>query len=266
MLYALAFAALAAVPAQGGQLKLTNSRMTYGELGPTRTNAKFLPGDILFFACEIIGLSIDPTGEAKFKMETRVLDSKGKVIFKRDPEERGQFTPLFGNTMPARALIIVGLDQDPGQYVLEITVEDPKTKSKDTTSTKFEVIKKDFGIVNVYTSYDVHGTISAPNSGVVGQTLFVQATVVSFERDPKTKQPKIELQYQYLDEKGTPLLKEPSKFLVDNGVDEKHGLFSDRFPIFLNRPGKFTVQITATDKIANKKSTYEFVITSNNAN
>jgi hypothetical protein len=266
MLYALAFAALTAVPAQGGQLKLTNSRMSYGELGPVRTNAKFLPGDVLFFACDMNGITIEPNGDAKFKMETKVLDSTGKVIFKRDPEERDQITPLRGNVLPARAVIIIGLDQPAGQYTLEITVEDPKTKAKDTATTKFEVLKRDFGIVNVYTSYDVAGYMHAPNSGVVGQTLFLQYTVPSFGRDPKTKQPKIEFQYQFLDDKGTPLLPEPQKFPIDNGVDEKHEQFTDRFPIFLNRPGKFTVQITATDKVANKKSTFDLVINSHNPN
>ncbi len=64
MLYALAFAALAAVPAQGGQLKLTNFHTTIGELGPARTTTKFLPGDILFFAYDVTGLKIDPNGIA----------------------------------------------------------------------------------------------------------------------------------------------------------------------------------------------------------
>jgi hypothetical protein len=264
MLHAVALAALALVPAQGGQLKLTNVRTTYGELGPVRTNAKFIPGDILFFACDITGLSIEATGEAKFKMETKVTDDKGKLVFKRDPEERFQFAPLKGSVMPARAIIIIGLDQPAGSYVLEVAVEDPKTKAKDTTSVKFEVTKKELGIVNVYSSYDVQGAIPAPNAGVVGQTLFIQYTVASFERDPKTKQPNLEFQYQYLDDKGAPLLPQPHKLPITEGVDERHGLFSDRFPVFLNRPGKFTVQITVTDKVVNKKSTFDLVITSNN--
>jgi hypothetical protein len=261
MLYALAIAALAAVPAQGGQLKITNSHLTIGELGPTRTNAKYLPGDVLFFAYDITGLPIQADGIANYKLEQKVIDKAGKVIFKTDPEERNQFAPLRGNSIPARSYLVFGVDQPAGEYSLEITVEDPKSKSKDTVSTKFEVTKADFGIVNVYTTYDLRGEIPAPNSGIVGQTLVVQYTVASFERDPKTKQPKIEFQYQYLDDKGTPILPEPHKRVQDGGVDEKHLIWSERFPLFLNRPGKFTVQLTAIDKIANKKSTYELLIT-----
>ena len=45
-------------------------------------------------------------------------------------------------------------------------------------------------------------------------------------------------------------------------MDEKDGAFAMRFPLFMSRPGKFTVQITATDKVANKKSaTYELPVT-----
>jgi hypothetical protein len=261
MLYALAFAALSAVPAQGGQLKLNNPRITIGELGPTRSSVKFLPGDILFFGYDISGLSIEADGTAKFKMEMKVVDKAGKAIFKQDARELSPFTPLRGNALPARAYLILGLDMEAGNYVLEITVEDPATKAKDTASVKFEVTKREFGVVNVYTSYDERGAISAPTSGFVGQTLYVQTTAVTFERDPTTKQPKIEFQYQFLDEKGNATLKEPFKRIVDGGVDEKEGLISTRIPLFMNRPGKYTVQITALDKIGNKKSTYDLPVT-----
>jgi hypothetical protein len=260
MLTALAFAALTAVPAQGGQLKLTNLHITIGELGPTRATTKFLPGDILFFAYDITGLTIDAEGLAKFKMEMKVSDSTGKAIFKQDPQDKVQFTPLRGN-IPARAYIILGLDQEAGNYTIEISVEDPATKSKDTVSTKFEVAKREFGIVTVYTSHDERGAVMAPTSGLVGQTLYVQSTVVTFERDKVTKQPKIEFQYQFMDEKGNPTLAKPFSRNYESGVEEKQGMISDRIPLFMNRPGKFTVQITALDKVANKKSTYELPVT-----
>jgi hypothetical protein len=265
MLYAFALAALAAVPAQGGQLKLTNVRMTVGDLGPIRSDAKFLPGDALHLRFDINGLPVEAKGEAKFKMETRVIDKAGKVIFQKDPEERIQLAPLRGNAIPAAVLILIGLDQDPGNYVLEVIVEDPKAKSKEPmkekVSVNFEVIKRDFGIVCVHTTTDPHGMISSPNIGAVGQTFFVWYSVASFERDPKTKQPKVEIQYQFLDEKRNPVVPEPYKDVQDGGVDEKFGMFSLPFAIFLNRPGKFTFQITATDKVSNKKSTYEYPLT-----
>jgi hypothetical protein len=265
MFYSLALAALTAVPAQGGALKLNNVRITVGELGPARDSAKFIPGDILFLAFDISGLSIDATGNTVFKMSTKVTDAKGKVIFERAPQEIPHFIPLRGNAVPARAYILIGLDQDPGSYQMEVAVEDPKSGAKTSASTKFEVTRKEFGIVGVYTSYDEFGKLSAPNAGIVGQGLIVQFTIVSFDRDPKTKQPRVEHEYQFLDEKGAPILAEPLKQVVQSGVDEKDGIISLRFPLYLNRPGKFTVVLTARDKVANKVTTYNLPVTINPA-
>src|SRR5947207_2969774 len=79
---------------------------------------------------------------------------------------------------------------------------DLKTKASAVLNMKFEVAKKDFGIVAVYTSHDEKGELSAPTTGQVGQSLFIQFSLASFERDPKTKQPDVELEFQIYDEKG----------------------------------------------------------------
>ena len=41
----------------------------------------------------------------------------------------------------------------------------------------------------MYTSHDQRGELSAPTTGQVGQTVYIQFSIASFERDPKTKQP-----------------------------------------------------------------------------
>jgi len=123
------------------------------------------------------------------------------------------------------------------------------------------VLKADFGIVAVFTSYDPRGAISAPTTGVVGQSIYIQFSVATFLRDPKTKQPNIEFLFETLDEKGTTILGQPKKQIQDTGVEEKDAAFGMQFPLFMSRPGKFTARITATDKVANKKSVYELPIT-----
>jgi hypothetical protein len=257
----VALAALTIAPAQAGELKLTNVRLTVGELGGPRPSAKLLPGDVLFIGYDITGLGIEPDGTAKYKMGMEVKDAANKTIFKQDPRELVDFVPLRGNVLPARAFVTIGLDQDPGTYACTITVEDPKTKGTSAITTKFEVGKKDFGIVAVYTTHDERGAISAPNIGAVGQTIFIQFSVASFQRDPKTKQPNVEFEFQILDEKGNPTLPKPRVHVQDMGVEEKEGAFAMRFPLFMSRPGKFTVRITATDKVANKKATYDLPVT-----
>jgi hypothetical protein len=115
--------------------------------------------------------------------------------------------------------------------------------------------------VLVYPSHDEIGRINAPATGVVGQTIFIQFSVASFGRDPKSKQPNVEFEFQIVDDKGNPTLGQPRKHIQDSGVDEKEGAFAMRFPLFMSRPGKFTVKITATDKVANKKASYELPVT-----
>jgi hypothetical protein len=262
MFYSLALAAALTTPGQGGELKLTNVRMTVGELGPARGNAKFLPGDIVFIGYDITGLSIEPDGIAKYKMAMEVSDGTGKTIFKQDPRELNDFVPLRGNTIPARAFVTIGLDQDPGNYTCKVTVEDPKVKDKkDSLTVKFEVAKAEYGIVAVYTTHDLKREVSAPTTGTVGQSIFINFSVAGFQRDPKTKQPNVEFEYQILDDKGTPTLGQPGKHTQDSGVDEKAGAFAMQFPLFMSRPGKFTARITATDKVANKKTTYDLPVT-----
>ena len=253
-------AALTLAPAQGG-LQLNNIRLTIGELGPTRTSNKLIPGDLLFIGFDIDGLTIEPDGVAKYTMAMEVTDAAGKTIFKQDPRDMIDFVPLRGNKIPARGFIMVGLDQDAGTYTCKISVTDPKNKATNSLTTKFEVLKKEFAVVGVYTSHDERGALSASTTGVVGQTIFMQFMVASFQRDMKTKQPSIEFEYTILDEKGQPTLAKPRTDSPATKVDEKEGAFAMRFPLFMSRPGKFTLKVTARDKVANKSSTYELPVT-----
>ena len=63
MLATLAIAtALSLTPAQDSQLKLSNARTTYGFLGNARETNKFLPGDVLFLAFDINGMTVGKRG------------------------------------------------------------------------------------------------------------------------------------------------------------------------------------------------------------
>jgi hypothetical protein len=258
----VALAALVLAPAQpAGGLELKNVRLTVGELGPTRPNSKLLPGDLLFIGYDIEGLSVGADGVAKYTMAMEVHDAAGKPIFKQDPRELMDFVPLRGNRIPARAFVTIGLDQEAGAYSCKITVTDPARKASNTLTVKFEVLKRDFGVVAVYTTHDEQGAISAPTTGLVGQTIFVQFSVASFQRDSKTKQPNVEFEFNVLDEKGQVTLGQPAKHAQNAGVPEDKGAFVMRFPLFMSRPGKFTFTIKATDKVNNKTATYELPVT-----
>jgi hypothetical protein len=258
----LALAAATLAPAQppAGALQLNNVRLTTGELGPARKDAKLLPGDVLFIAFDIDGLTIDADGKTVYTVGMEVTDAANKLLFKQDPRELRDTAPLRGGKMPARAYITIGLDQPPGAYTCKLTVTDPKGKATNTFSVKFEVLRPDFGLVAINPTRDVRGQIVAPAAGVVGETLWVQFTVVGFGRDTTTKQPNVEFTLEFFDEKGQPTLGQPIRDTQNAGVDEKDAVFGQHVPVFMSRPGRFTVRVTAVDKVTNKRATFELPI------
>lgn len=278
MLTALAMAAaLGGAPAQPpAALKFSNVRTTVGELGPTREATKILPGDILFFAYDIEGLTIDALGLANYSMMMEVTNAAGTRVLpppteKLEPRELlNEFIPLRGNKVPARAFVNAGLDMPPGAYTAKLTVTDLKTKATGTFTVKFEVLKRDFGIVAVWASHDPKGELSAPTTGQVGQLIYLQFNIASFERDPKTKQPDVKLEFQIYDDKGATTLPTPREHIQDaksaDPVPDRVDAFAKQFPLFMSRPGKFVVEIKATDRVSKKTFTYKLPVTVNPAN
>ena len=246
---------------QAGELKLSNVRFTIGEMGPTRKDNRFLPGEIVYIGYDIVGLTIDTDGTARYRMAMEISDMAGKVYFQEKPRDLIDFVPLRGQVLPARAFVTVGLDQPPGQYVCKVTVTDTTTKATDTLTARFEVLKPDFGIVAVHPTLDPQRQIPAPTTAFVGQTLFINFSVVGFQRDNKTRQPNTLNEYQVLDERGAPLLAKAISQVVDGGLDPTVPIYTLQFPLFLNRPGRFTARISVTDRLSRKSVSFELPVT-----
>jgi hypothetical protein len=247
-------------PGQGAQggLTLSGARVTFGELGAVRPDAKFLPGDIFFVAFDIDGIKVDETGRVKYSMGMEVVNKDNAPIFKQQPMEREDFLPLGGTKLPARAYITVGLDQAPGIYTCKVTVVDRSAKVQQTLETKFEVLKKSFGLVQVLTSADGKGEIPAPAFGVAGQSVFVHFAVVGFERAAATKQPDVDVEMLVRMKDGTPALAKPTSITIDKDVGAEDSGIPLRFLLPLNRAGEFNVELKATDKVS--KATSKVVI------
>jgi hypothetical protein len=236
-------------------------RTTYGILGPVRPVSKLLPGDVLFVSYDIDDVTIDKNGKVEYKMEMEVTDVKTKkTIFKQDPTEKVDFVPLGGSKLPARAFITLGVDQPAGEYNLSVKVTDRATKKTANLDYKFEVVPKAFGIVAVYGSVDERGQVPAPTTGVIGQSIFIHFGSVSFERNAKTKQPELLFEMIPLDENGKPTLAEPSRHEAKVGVDDKDAVYNVRFLLPMTRAGKFTIRLTAEDKVAQKKATFDLPV------
>lgn len=270
---ALLVSLLAMSPAQSaGKLTISNIRNTYGELGGARPAGKFMPGDHIHVAFDIDNISIDPEGRVQYRMAMEVLDKDKKPVLKQDPTDKTDFVPLGGGKIPGRAYVSIGLDQEPGIYTIKLTVTDIATKSADAFTVPFEVAKKELAIVQVYTSVDERGTIPAPTTGIVGQSIFVQFGVVGFDRstekptdpkaDPKSvSQPDISLEMAPIDAAGTPTLGKPLSFKFNAGLDDKAAGIPMRLMVPLTRVGKFSVRIKATDNLTKKSTVFDLPIT-----
>jgi hypothetical protein len=246
-------AAMTFAPAQGG-LTLSGARVTFGELGAVRTDTKFLPGDIFFVAFDIDGIKVDEMGRVKYSMGMEVVNKENAAIFKQQPMDREDFLPLGGTKLPARAFVTVGLDQAPGPYTCRVTVTDRSTKTSQTIEAKFEVLKKAFGLVQVYTSADGKGEVPAPTLGVAGQSVYVHFAAVGFARDEKTKQPNVEVEMAVTLKDGTPALAKPTSIVIDKDVGAEDSGIPLRFLLPMNRAGEFNVELKATDKISKATS------------
>jgi len=278
---ALLASALALTPGQppAGGLTLSNPRATHGELGSVRQDAKLLPGDIFFLSFDIEGVKVTDTGRVKYGMVMEVIDSAGKAIFKQQPVERDDFLPLGGNKLPARAYVSIGVDQPAGIYTCKVTVSDLANKDKPVTKTleqKFEVLPKNFGIVQLYTAADLKGDVPASLVGVAGQFVFVHFALIGFDRkdfeapapkavDPKApapkapapmKQPNLTIKMVVYDKDSKPTLATATEKLIpdeaDGYVDEKAVGVPMRFLVPMNREGGYLIEIMATDNVSKK--------------
>jgi hypothetical protein len=262
MMATLAFlSALSVVPAQEGQLRLTNERMTLGIMGAPRTSDKLLPGDVYFLTFDIENLKADDHGKVQYRMSMEVLDKQGKAQFKGDPVDQEHWISLGGSRLPAYALSPLGTDMAAGEYTLHLTVEDRGTKKTAELKKTFTVTAKEFGLVRVNTSYDGEATMPAPPVAVAGQALWVNFGAVGFRRDDKSKQPNIVVEMRVLDENDKPTVKEPIPGGVEEGVPASWSLVPMQFKLNLNRAGKYTVELKATDKIAKTTTTAKIPIT-----
>jgi hypothetical protein len=253
-------AALCLAPSEAGGLTLADARVTHGLLGPTRKDARFLPGDSLFLAFTIQGITADADGKVLYSIGTEVTGSDGKSVFRQPPQDREAINALGGDQLPAFAHVAVGEKQPPGEYTLKVTVTDRAAKRSQTLTQKFEVLRPDFGLVRLCGTGDAEGQVPA-GTLCAGGSLWVNGVVVGFQRGGDARQPNVTLELRVLDENGKPTMAKPFGGNIDKDVPAKDTALPVQFLVSLNRPGKFTLEVKATDRLAGKTVTQSFPIT-----
>jgi hypothetical protein len=252
-------AALSLAPAQNPEIGLTNIRAVYWELGPARPDNKLIPGDTFFVAFDIDNVKESDDGSVFYGMGMEVLDSKNRVQFKQDMGQgvRG-LNSLGGKRLPAVARVELGLDQPPGKYTLKMTVTDRAAKSTKSFTREFEVQPLTFGLVRLSLSSDPGGQLPAPFISLVGQTVAVNFRAVGFQR--AKDQPNLTVELSVVDENDKPTVAKPLTGEVKE-LPKEVPVVPMQFALALNRPGKFTVKLKATDHVSKKTANLSFPIT-----
>jgi hypothetical protein len=251
---AAACVVLSLLAAPANALELKSLRAVYGPFGPARADSKFLPGDVLHVSFDILGVKVDAkTGMAKYNIAMELLDSKGAMNFTRN---KNNDVPLGlgGSQLPGFAEVLIGTDQAPGKYTLKVRVKDLVSKETKEISYPFEIEPESFGFVRLF----------APEAGFTGQTYQANFAVIGMGRDAK-KKPNVSLRTRVLDEAGKEAHAQPMTIEIPKDLHEDLIPKIDmlpfiplEFPLFLNRPGRFTIEVEGTDNISKKTAKLRF--------
>jgi hypothetical protein len=249
---------LGAAPGQTG-LSLRNIRSTHGLLGPERRNETLAPGDNLFLCFDIDGIRVDPEGKVRYSMAIELTDAAGKVVFRQLPKEQEARASLGGDSVPAYAHLSVGLDTPSGDYQMKVAVKDLASGREQSLSRSLKILPKEFALVRTTVTLDPEANYPAAVFAC-GQSVWVQCSAVGFARG-RDKQPNVAFEMRVLDGSGKPTLAHPVAGTPPKDLPTDLSGLPMGFPLTLNRSGKFTVELQATDRISGKKATRSFPIT-----
>lgn len=242
-------------PSSAQALEIKNIRPCYGHLGVFRDNAKFLPGDYLFISYEIDGLKLEEkTNKASYIILLEVFDSGNKSIFRKETPNVA-IPQLGGSRIPGDLHVIMGVEQAPGKYVVRLTVRDVFGKENKDFVYPFELLPRGFGVVG----------ISALAVGFPSQQYMFQYTVVELGLDAATKKPNAKVEMKILDDAGkvvSPKIEQTYPADLPETFDAKKGNFIPiDMPIFINRAGRFVIEVVVTDNTNKKTATVRCPLT-----
>ena len=237
-------------------LELKNVRSVYGPFGPDRSDNKFLPGDFLFVTFDMDDVQIEPkTNKAKYRITMEMVDSKGSLVFSRSKTDEAALG-LGGRQLPGFADVLIGIDQAPGKYTLKVTAKDVLANAVKAFTYPFEVEPETFGFVRV----------GSPAAAFTGQSHILNFAVIGMARNDK-KMPSVDIQMHVLDEAGKTVYSQSSTIPKDLPEEEQSKIATVPFTppltygMFLNRPGRFTIELEGTDNLGKKSAKLRFPLT-----
>jgi hypothetical protein len=251
---------LTTAPGQAGKLEIVNHRPTYGYLGAPRPKVGMLPGDTAHFTFEIKNLKLDENGKAAYSIAIEIRDAAGKLIYEQRPYNSVAQNFLGGDTLPCSAHVEIPIDSKPGAVDWKVTVKDRTTKQTATVTGKGMILEPAFGIVQVGLFADADIKVPMSAIAVVGDSAFLNFSAVGFARDKDKKQPDLNVSLRIVDDKGKATLAKPLMGKINSGVGAKDGMVPMTFGLTMNRAGRFTIELTAEDRLTGKSATISYAI------
>lgn len=234
-------------------------RTTHGPLGPTRSDNKILPGELVCLSFDIEGFRTNSAGKVLYGVGIEVADSKGEVLFKKAPSHLELPGPGTGSLIPACAKLEVGLDQPPGTYAVKVTVVDRSGGATTSVTRNYEVLPLEFGLVRIALTSDREGKTSATGFSP-GRASWINFTAVGFGRDKITGQPHLTAIMRVLDEDRRSVFSKPFSGTISENVPGQVGAVPMQFQLVLAQTGRFTVELEVTDEITGRKAGVTFPI------
>jgi hypothetical protein len=244
---------------QETKLQLDNVRMTYGHLGALRPKTGLLPGDTAFFTFEIKNLKLDD-GKASYSIAIEIHDEQGKLLYEQKPYNSVAQNFFGGNSLPCSARVELPFDSKAGGVDWKVTVIDRKTKQTASLAGKGKVLPADFGVVHVGLFADPEMRVPTSPVNVVGDSAYLHFSALGFGRDKEKKQPDLHVSMRILDEQGKPTMTKPITGQVNSDVPADARYVPMQFGLSLNRAGRFTVEVTAEDRVSGKTSTISYAL------
>lgn len=246
---------LAISPALRAELKLENARFTFGEVGPARSGTQVLPGDELTMAFTMTGLAKDAGGHVNLSLVSELVDEKGKSLAKMPPRTLKALVALGGTDVPGVLSFSLPLEFPAGKYRVRGVVKDLIADVEATTERAIEVLPAQLGIVRLRLSNDAAGQSPSGGNVTAGQGVHIQCLAVGFAH--KDKRIHLTGSMRVLDAAGKSTFPKPLSFVLDQEAPDEVNQANFKFALSANRPGRYTIQIEAQDKIAGKTATQE---------
>ncbi len=257
----LSFVLLSLAVSQESKLEIVNPHATYGYLGASRPKLTgMLPGDTAHFTFEIKNLKLDEAGKAYFSVAIEIRDAKGKLFYEQKPYNGVAQNYLGGDTLPCSAHVEVPLDAKPGAVNWKVTIKDRTTNQTATVAGVGKILPADFGIVQVGLFADIDSRAPMSAVAAVGNAPYLRFSTVGFAHDKETKQSNVQITLRILDEQGKPTTAKPITGKLNAGQDADNPFLTSQVGLTLNRAGRFTIELTAEDLLANRRSQIKYAI------